>query len=138
MSQKALTKYQIAEKNSRANLSKGRIKTIPKPRLNHKKLPILIQQFLEGATARQAAEVSGFSKASVNRFIKALRETKPSCLFISDYQIVPGRILPVYELGYEKDVKMPKNLTQSERSKRYRAKKKMIQTLQALAGKGEN
>lgn len=126
--------YKQAEARSHANLLKGRGKSLSKARLNHSKLPILIQQFLEGATATQAATQSGLSKAVVNRFIKSLRSTKPPCLHISDYTIIPGRIVPVYELGYSKDVKMPANLTQSERSKRYRAKRKMLTMIQVTAG----
>src|SRR5574337_1028768 len=124
-----------AEARSHANLSKGRKSRIQKARLNNVKLPLLIGAFLDGSTASSAAEASGLSKQVVNRFIKSLRASKPRMLHISDYTTVPGWILPIYTLGYGKDIQIPKSLTQSERSKRYRAKRKMLAMIQATAGK---
>lgn len=124
-----------AEARSHANLTRGRKSKVPKARLNNVKLPLLIGAFLDGSTATSAAEASGLSKQVVNRFIKSLRASKPCLLHISDYSIIPGWILPVYTLGHGKDVQIPKSLTQSERSKRYRAKRKMLAMIQATAGK---
>ena len=122
-----------AEARSHANLLKGR-KAIRKPRLNHSKLPAVISLFLDGSTASNAATQTGVSKQAINRFIKSLRTSKPYTLHITDYVIVPGWILPVYTLGYGKDIALPKSLTQSERSKRYREKRKMLAMIQATAG----
>lgn len=126
-----------AEARSHANLSKGRKSRVPKARLNNIKLPLLIGAFLDGSTASSAAEASGLSKQVVNRFIKSLRASKPRMLHISDYTTVPGWILPIYTLGYGKDIQIPKSLTQAERSKRYRAKRKMLAMIQATAGKSQ-
>ena len=123
-----------AEARSHANLLKGRKSKVLKARLNNVKLPLLIGAFLDGSTATSAAEASGLSKQVVNRFIKSLRTSKHRMLYISDYTISPGWILPIYTLGYGKDVQIPKSLTQSERSKRYRAKRKMLAMIQATAG----
>lgn len=124
-----------AEARSHANLSKGRKSKVPKARLNNVKLPLLIGAFLDGSTASSAAEASGLSKQVVNRFIKSLRTSKPYTLHITDYEIIPGWILPVYTIGYGKDITLPKSLTQSERSRRYREKRKMLAMIQATAGK---
>ena len=123
-----------AEARSHANLLKGRKSRVPKARLNNIKLPLLIGTFLDGSTASSAAAASGLSKQVVNRFIKSLRSSKPYALYISDYTIIPGWILPIYTLGYGKDIQIPKSLTQSERSKRYREKRKMLAMIQATAG----
>ncbi len=122
-----------AEARSHANLLKGR-KSIRKPRLNHSKLPAVISLFLDGSTASNAATQTGLSRQVINRFITGLRSTNPKSLHITDYEIVPGWILPVYTLGYGKDVALPKSLTQSERSRRYREKRKMLAMIQATAG----
>jgi hypothetical protein len=129
-----LTAAQQAEARSHANLSLGSGKMVKKARLNNTKLPHLIRAFIEGATATQAAEASGLSKQVVNRFIASLRRVRPYQLHISDYHIVPGWILPVYTLGYDKDVPIPKSLSQAERSKRYRARQKHLKLIQATAG----
>ena len=129
-----LTAAQQAEQNSHRNLSLGSGKMVKKARLNNTKLPHLIRAFIEGATATQAAEASGLSKQVVNRFIASLRRVRPYQLLISDYHIVPGWILPVYILGYDKDVPIPKPLSQAERSKRYRARQKHLKLIQATAG----
>ena len=123
-----------AEARSHANLSKGRKSKVLKARLNNVKLPLLINAFIDGSTASSAAAASGLSRQVVNRFIKSLRTSKPYTLHITDYEIVPGWILPVYTLGYGKDVALPKSLTQSERSRRYREKRKMLAMIQATAG----
>lgn len=129
-----LTAAQQAEARSHANLSLGSGKMVKKARLNNTKLPHLIRAFLEGATATQAAEASGLSKQVVNRFIASLRQVRPYQLHISDYHRVPGWTLPVYTLGYDKDVPFPKPLSQAERSKRYHARRKHLKLIQATAG----
>ncbi len=124
--------YLQSEANSHANLPKGRSHGTKKPRLNHSKLPALILTFLEGSTAKDAAESLGLSRSVINRFIKSLRSPPYDCLYISHYEKTARHPAPVYILGVHKDATPPKKLTPAQRSKKWREKQRDLKILSAL------
>lgn len=113
-----------------SNLNKGRSKGLTKPRLNTPGLPHLINIFLQGSTAKDAAEESGVSRPVVNRFIKSLRQRGVKCMYISSWDVDRGYTLPVYTLGYGSDRTKPK----PQKSRRYRQKQKHLNLIHLTAG----
>lgn len=120
------------------NLAKGREAGIPRAKYNSPELPHLINCFLGGSTAKDAAAETGISRPIVNRFIKSLRQKTLKCLYISGWEVSRGYTLPVYTLGYGQDRVKPKSYTPKERAQRYRDKKKMLNLIHLTAGAPKN
>ena len=125
-----------AQERSYANLKSGRKKGVKKPRLANTGLPSIILALYYGTTIPEAATESGQSRRTVKRVIDSLRQPKSRIVYISGYERPErgGTTIPIYTLGTKYDVPAPANMTQAEKSARYRAKQKHLSLIKATAG----
>ena len=96
----------------------------------------LIKLLLEGTyTCQELAEMTGLHYVTVLQYTRELHREGAAhiCGWHEDQQ---GRqLIKIYKIGAGKDVKR-KRLTMYERQVRYRARKKQLQHLMVVAGKG--
>jgi predicted ArsR family transcriptional regulator len=97
----------------------------------------LIKLLLEGTyTCYELAEATGLHYVTVLHYCRELHKAGAAHIHMWEKDTRGRDLLKVYKLGAGKDAKRRK-MTQAERQKKYREKKKHAQMLQVTTGNGE-